>query len=198
VRKELATLLFVFLAISRVSGNAQDQARPLDGPKRILHDELLEQMIGSWNLTGKIMGQIANHSVEAGWVLDHQFLRIHEVDAGSAPEGVKYEAMVFVGYDNASERYVVHWLDVYGGRFSETLGYGRRSGDSIEFVFEYPDGPFHTTFSWNPETKTWQWRMRTKDKVGKWIEFGDMSLIRKASQSLSFSVSQSHHFPLTD
>jgi hypothetical protein len=187
VRKELATLLFVLLATSRVSGNAQAQAPPLDGLKQIFHDELLDQMIGSWNLTGKIMGQIANHSVEAGWILNHQFLRIHEVDAGSAPEGVKYEAMVFVGYDNASERYVVHWLDVYGGRFSETLGYGRRSGDGIEFVFEYPDGPFHTTFSWNPETKTWQWKMRTKDKVGKWIEFSDMSLTRKASQSLSFS-----------
>jgi hypothetical protein len=58
-----------------------------------------------------------------------------------------------VGYDNTSERYVAHWLDVYGGRFSETLGYGRRSSDSIEFVFEYPAGPFHTTFSWKPETK---------------------------------------------
>jgi hypothetical protein len=198
MRRLVSTLFFVFLAISRASGNAQDQAPPLDGLKQIFHDELLDQMIGSWNLTGKIVGKIANHSVEAGWVLDHQFLRIHEVDARSAPEGVKYEAMVFVGYDNASERYVVHWLDVYGGRFSETLGYGRRSGDSFEFVFEYPDGPFHTTFSWNPETKRWQWKMRTKDKVGKWVEFGDMSLTRKASQSLSFSVSQSHHSRLTD
>ncbi len=48
----------------------------------------------------------------------------------------QYEALVFLGYDNASERYVAHWIDVFGGRFSETLGYGTRSGDSIKFIFE--------------------------------------------------------------
>jgi hypothetical protein len=41
-----------------------------------------------------------------------------------------------------SERYVAHWIDVFGGRFSETLGYGKRAGDEIDFIFEYPDGPF--------------------------------------------------------
>lgn len=40
-------------------------------------------------------------------------------DVSSPPN---YEAMVFIGYDNTSERYVVHWIDVFGGRFSETLG----------------------------------------------------------------------------
>jgi hypothetical protein len=87
--------------------------------------------------------------------------------------------MVMVGYDNASERYVAHWTDVFGGRFSETLGYGKRSGNDIEFIFEYPDGPFHTTFRWNPEPQQWQWLMRGKsDKDGKWFEFGDMRLTR--------------------
>jgi hypothetical protein len=33
-----------------------------------------------------------------------------------------------------------------GGRFSETLGYGTRDGNAIRFVFEYPDGPFRTTY----------------------------------------------------
>lgn len=178
----MTTLLFVFLAIPGGSGNAQDQAPPLDGPKQIFHDELLDKMVGSWDLTGKIMGQTANHSVAASWVLNHQFFRIHEADAGAARDEIKYEAMVFVGYDNTSERYVAHWLDVYGGRFSETLGYGHRSGDSIEFVFEYPDGPFHTTFSWKPDTKTWQWQMRTKDKAGKWVLFGDMSLAQQGAR----------------
>lgn len=35
-----------------------------------------------------------------------------------------------------SERYVAHWLDVFGGRFSETLGFGKREGNSIRFLFE--------------------------------------------------------------
>jgi hypothetical protein len=31
----------------------------------------------------------------------------------------QYEAMVFIGYDNTSERYVAHWIDIFGGRFSK-------------------------------------------------------------------------------
>ena len=83
-----------------------------------------------------------------------------------------------VGYDNASERYVAHWNDVYGGRFSETLGYGTRNGNDICFVFEYPDGPFHTTFRWLPESQQWAWLMETKNKSGQWTEFATLNLAR--------------------
>src|SRR5262245_34631983 len=33
---------------------------------------------------------------------------------------------------------VAHWCDTYGGKAS-AVGYGKRSGDSIEFEFQYPD-----------------------------------------------------------
>jgi hypothetical protein len=90
-----------------------------------------------------------------------------------------YEAAIYVGYDNMSERYVVHWIDVFGGRFSETLGYGMKTDkNSIKFVFEYTDGPFHNTFTWNSEAKTWQFLMRTKDKSGRWIVFAE-DMLRK-------------------
>ncbi len=127
------------------------------------------------------MGETANHSVEVQWVLNHQFLRIHEKDSNPPKQDdVPYEAMVFLGYDNASERYVAHWIDVFGGRASETLGYGRRSGNTIEFVFEYPDGPFHTSFRWDPQASAWHWLMRTKNKAGEWVEFGRFTLTRPA------------------
>jgi len=85
--------------------------------------------------------------------------------------------MVLIGYDNTSERYVVHWIDLFGGRFSETLGYGTRSGNRIKFVFEYPDGPFHNTFTWNPP-KGWVFLMENKDQTGKWKVFAEDSLRR--------------------
>ena len=157
-------------------GLAQDE---LDGPKHIFKDDLLNNMVGAWQLSGTIMHRPVKHTIEAEWVLNHQFLRIHEKDAADAAPGeVVYEAMVMVGYDNASDRYVAHWIDIYGGRFSETLGYGRRSADQIEFIFEYPDGPFHTTFRWKPDQHQWQWLMRGKNKEGQWYEFGDMMLAR--------------------
>lgn len=84
-----------------------------------------------------------------------------------------------MGYDTVSERYVLHLMDVFGGRFSETLGYGTREGNEIRFVFEYPDGPFHTTMKWDAGTGTWEWLMKQKDKNGKWGEFGDLKMERE-------------------
>lgn len=148
---------------------------PLDGPHRIFRDELLDNLVGEWKLTRKIRGRTVENSVKAEWVLNHQFLQLRMKGAGSPPA---YEALVLIGYDNTSERYVAHWLDVFGGRSSATLGYGRREGNSIRFVFEYPDGPFHNTFTWRPEAKTWNFLMRSKDKAGRWGTFAEDDLRR--------------------
>lgn len=170
-------LLILALLALTLSAAAQEQTPPPDGPQHTFQDDLLDKMAGRWKLTGTIRGQNAEHIVDAQWTLNHQFLQVHEKDT-SAPKGTApaYEANVMIGYDNASERYVAHWMDVFGGRFSETLGYGTRSGDQIEFVFEYPDGPFRTTFRWLPGKKQWQWQMRTKNSSGKWVDFANMTL----------------------
>jgi hypothetical protein len=142
-------------------------------------NDLVDHMTGTWKLEGQVMGRDARHEVQAEWVLNHQFLRIHEKTDASAPGSEKwYEATWFLGYDPVSERYVLHLLDVFGGRFSETLGYGERDGNAIRFVFEYPDGPFHTTYRWSPEKDTWQWLMEQKDKDGQWTNFADLRLTR--------------------
>jgi hypothetical protein len=148
---------------------------PLDGSNRIFHDEFLDNLVGDWKLTRKIRGKTAENSVKAEWTLNHQFLLVHMKDVSTPPN---YEAMVFIGYDNTSERYVAHWIDVFGGRFSETLGYGTRVGNAIKFVFEYPDGPFHNTFTWIPESKHWSFLMEQKDTTGKWKVFAEDTLRR--------------------
>ena len=146
------------------------------------HDDLAEHMAGTWNLEGTIAGKEAHHTVTAEWVLNHQFLRLVEKTSASAPASEsRYDALWFIGYDDVSERYVVHLLDIFGARFSETLGYGTRNGNSISLVFEYPDGPFHTTYKWSPEHDTWQWLLEQKDKNGKWTTFADLKLTRAAN-----------------
>jgi hypothetical protein len=143
------------------------------------HADLVDHMVGTWKLQGPIMGREAHHEVDAEWVLNHQFLAIHEKTEAGAPSSEKrYEAIWYLGYDPVSERYVLHLLDVFGGRFSETLGYGVRDGSAIRFVFEYPDGSFHTVFQWSSEKDTWEWLMTQKDKDGKWATFGDLKLTR--------------------
>lgn len=146
------------------------------------HDDLVDHMAGTWKVECQIMGHEAHHELQADWVLNHQFLRMHENTAATAPKGEHpYEAVWYLGYDSVSERYVLHLMDVFGARFSETLGYGTREANQIRFTFEYPDGPFHTIYRWDPEKDTWQWLMEQKDKNGKWVPFSALKLTRAAS-----------------
>jgi hypothetical protein len=66
-----------------------------------------------------------------------------------------------------------------GGRFSETLGYGRQAGAAVRLTFEYPDGPFHTTFTWSPADRTWAVLMEDRGPGGVWQEFASYTLRRK-------------------
>jgi uncharacterized protein DUF1579 len=141
-----------------------------------LRDDLLDHMVGTWNLEGQVLGKAGHHVLTAEWTLNHQFLKLHEQTSPSAPASERhYEAIWFIGYDDVSEKYVVHLIDVYGARLSEVLGYGTRHDNSIVFTFEYPDGPFHTTYQWLPEQNAWQWVLEQK-KNGKWISFADLKL----------------------
>ena len=149
---------------------------PLDGAHRILQDSLLERLAGNWAMVGAVRTRPANYSLSAEWVLNHQFLKLEMRDVAEPPA---YQATVYIGYDNASDRYVAHWLDAFGGRFSETLGFGQRVGSAIRFTFEYPDGPFHTTFTLAPGGRTWTVLMEDRAPGGAWQEFAHYSIRRR-------------------
>ena len=175
IRNLLLLSVVLLMCLSPVHVTHLLAQEPLDGRNRIFRDDLLNNLAGDWKLTRNIRGQAVENNVEVEWVLNHQFLLVRMKDVRSPPN---YEAMVFIGYDNTSERYVAHCIDVFGGRFSETLGYGKRSANSIKFIFEYPDAPFHNTFTWNPETKRWVLLMEQKDKTGKRGVFAEDTLRR--------------------
>jgi hypothetical protein len=162
-----AVLLLSLVAIS------QSKPEPLDGVNRPFHNDLLDHLQGQWKVNGLIVGQKREMDLTAEWVLNHQFLFLHEKDAPVSVNKPGYEAHVYIGYDNASDRYVIHWIDIFGGRLSETLGYGVRAGNSIKFIFEYPDGLFHNTFTWNPGDNTWRFFLEQKGADGKWKTFAD-------------------------
>jgi len=144
-------------------------------------DPLIDHLAGAWKLEGAVMGNRAHHEVQADWVLNHQFLRIQEKTAADAPATEhRYDAIWYLGYDSTSDRYVLHLMDTFGGRYSETLGYGTRDANQIRFVFEYPDGPFHNTWRWNPADNSWQWLMEQKNKDGKWSPFANLKLTKSA------------------
>jgi len=181
MRRLAPVVLTLILAAARLPAEAPP---PLDGPHRPFHDALLDNLVGSWSLRGVIQGEPAEQHLTAGWVLNHQFLRLEFEGVGAVSVGEpRYLAHVYLGYDNTSERYVAHWIDVFGGRFSDTLGYGTRAGEGITFRFEYPDGPFENTFTWQAETKTWRFTLRAKQPTGAWTLFAELTATAAASQA---------------
>ncbi len=73
--------------------------------KHLPHPRTMRRVAVSRRIVRKIHDRSTQNSVQVEWVLNHQFLRIQMKDL-STPAA--YEAMVFIGFDNASERYVAH------------------------------------------------------------------------------------------
>jgi len=157
-------LLALLLAFG--AGGAQDHT---------FNDPFIQQLAGDWTLTRQIRGKEVENTVHAEWVLNHQFLQVHMKDSTQPPA---YEALIYVGYQHAEQRYVVHWLDVYGGKGS-AIGYGKRSGDSIEVAFQYEDGPFFNTLTWDTLGQGWTFKMESLNKDGKRQLFAIDTLRRK-------------------
>jgi len=158
--------LLLALLLAAGAASAQD---------RTFNDPFIQQLAGDWTLTRQIRGKEVENTVHAEWVLNHQFLQVHMTDSAQPPA---YEALIYVGYQHAEQRYVVHWLDVYGGKGS-AIGYGKRAGDSIEVAFQYDDGPFFNTLTWDTLGQGWTFKMESINKDGKRQLFAIDTLRRK-------------------
>jgi hypothetical protein len=129
-------------------------------------DSLLDHLTGNWVLHGAIAGKQTTHDVTAQWVLNHQYLQIHEVSRAKDAKGLPaYEASVFVGWQQATKQYVCVWLDDYGSISPASFGIAKSNGPNIiPFIFTYNDDIFHTTFKYNPKDNTWAWDLDSEDK----------------------------------
>jgi hypothetical protein len=157
------------------SASAQQPARP---------DPLLDRLTGSWMLQGTIAGRETTHDIESDWVLNHEYVRLHETSREKNSQGLAaYEAIVFVSWDESSSEYTCLWLDSTegGGLSAQGIAHGKRSGDAIAFLFKGKsdkDGSTHTTFAYNKSTDTWQWLMDDEES-GKLTPFARVKLTRK-------------------
>lgn len=146
----------------------------------ISQDSLLDRMVGHWVMQGTIARQQTTHDVDAEWVLNHGYLRLHEVSREKdAAGGPAYEALVFIYPDKATGDYAVLWLDnTAAAPFPQDgVGHGKRAGDSIPLLFG-AENPFHNTMSYNRQNDTWQWQMDNNDK-GQLKPFARLTLTRK-------------------
>lgn len=146
-------------------------------------DSWLSRLVGHWVLKGRIAGKDTTHDVDGEWVLNHLYVRLHEVshekDAGGQPA---YEAIVYVTRDSAPGQYAILWLDnTASGAFApEGIGHAKQDGESLPFVFKDAHGEvsFKNTFVYDPASQTWTWIMDNVDK-GVSKPFGLVKLSRR-------------------
>jgi len=166
----LTTVAFIVMA--SFSASAQQPTH---------QDPLLDRMTGNWMLQGTIAGRETTHDIESDWVLNHEYVRIHETSREKNAQGQPvYEAIVFIEWNESSSEYACLWLDSTegGGLSSQIIGHGKRSGDEIAFLFKSKAGNFHTTFAYGKSTDTWRWLM-DDEEGGKLVPFARVKLTRK-------------------
>lgn len=177
-RRKIPRLTLVILALVVCSLTGLAVADP-----PAYRDPLLDRLIGAWILRGQIAGKETTHDVVAGWVLGHQYLRFHEVAREKDASGnAAYEAIVFIGSGQPLHAYACLWLDSTGGGglSSQAIGYAKRVGDEIPFVFSDSGGSisFRNTFAYDKSTDSWAWLMDNIQN-GKPVPFGRVKLTRK-------------------
>lgn len=157
--------------------------RPVSAEPLVYADPLLDRLIGTWVLRGQIAGKDTTHDVVAEWVLNHEYVRLHEVAREKDAKGnAAYEAIVIIGTGRPSHDYACLWLDSTGGAglVPEGFGHAKRVGEEIPFVFLDSKGriSFKNTFSYDKSTDSWAWLM---DNVvsGKAIPFARVKLTRQ-------------------
>ena len=145
-------------------------------------DPLLDRLVGNWILRGTIAGNEITHDIVSEWVLGHHYLRFHEISREKNDDGgPEYEAIVFIGWDQPTNRYACLWLDLTGGGglSAEAIGYAEPSGDELAFVFDTGEGGIiHNTFSFIRETGTWKMSIDI-ERDGEYSQFARVSLVRQ-------------------
>jgi len=143
-------------------------------------DDLLAHLVGIWDLNGS-MGNVALHqTVNGDWFFGKRFLRLDFLEVVRADHPTRpYEALYVVAYDGSKRHYQLHLFDTFGAKYAGTVGFGERRGNSIDFLFDYPDGLFSNVFTFDPTTGVWTMLLRQRDAAGNWHDFARKTMHRR-------------------
>lgn len=143
---------------------------------------LLNHLAGTWILRGTIAGKPTTHDVQAEWVLNHEYLELHEISREKNAAGSPaYEAIIYIGWDAKAQQYVCLWLDSTSGDglSSGIIARASLAGESIPFLFTLsPSDQIHTTFSYDKAADAWQWLIDNVDN-GRTQHFANVTLARQ-------------------
>ncbi len=106
-------------------------------------DQTLAQLLGMWEAPGRIMGRPVTYRAEGKAVLQGNFVRV-ELREQSVP--ARYEAIILIGKSDSDEKYVAHWLDVFGADVSSIVGVGEYDGNELTLRFDRNDNTIVNVF----------------------------------------------------
>lgn len=157
-------------------------AVPVAAQRSSFQDPLLDRMTGDWVLNGTIDGKATTHNVNVQWVLAHQYLQLHEISVEKESNGAAaYEAIVTISWNRSLKQYDCLWLDVTSGDglSNGIIGHAKPEKDRLAFIFTMGKViVFHTTFVYDTNTDTWQWKMDGEEN-GTMQPFARVTLQRK-------------------
>jgi hypothetical protein len=164
-RRALALLLGAALLTAGSAG-----AQPV--PER---DPFLQQLAGSWQMTGTLMGKPVHQRGEGRWVLGGGWLCFTIIDQGVPPA---YQAAVYIGFDAKAGDYIAHWLDQFGAAGARVVASGHRDGPRLVLTFPYADGAFRDTFVMQQGAARGTLLLESQQADGHWSTFASYQLRR--------------------
>lgn len=150
----------MFMLLTSILGAAVVFAfSPADpGPEHAL----LNKLTGKWVMKGKIGKQETTHDVVAGWVLNEEYVQIHETSREKDAKGKQiYEAIVYVSWDPAKKQFACMWLDTTAVSSFTPVGIGQLGQDGKHIVFHFDQGSdgIETTFAYDDKKNAWTWNI---------------------------------------
>ena len=128
-------------------------------------DSFLSNLVGKWNLRGKMGDKTLFQKVVGRWVLNGLFLELRFNATQIGKEGnPSYEAIYLIGFDNKTEEYVLNLFDTFGVTSRPVPGLGKLEGNTLRFVFTHDIGLFINVFTWRPRQHSWTMLFTSKEE----------------------------------
>ena len=159
--KMVASILLLF--ITTFIGMRVNAQNAEDTTKRQFHDELLNNLVGKWDVKATAHDEKFTLNLEAEWVMNHQYLHVHFKSLEVVPWlNVPFEGEFFFGNNPSEKRYTVHEMTVHGddGEY-EGFCYAYQTGNEFKLMKKHAGSDDATVqrFTWNPQSKSWDINM---------------------------------------
>lgn len=111
-------------------------------------ESFLNNLVGKWNLRGKMGDKNLLQKAVGRWVLNDLFLELRFKAIQIGKEGnPSYEAIYLIGCDNKTGDYVLNLFDTFGVTSKPVPGLGKLEHNAIRFVFTHDTSLFINVFS---------------------------------------------------